>query len=106
MDNCPGAEPEILYEDNHCLAVNKPSGALTTHFQGQEETIDRTLKRYLKAKYHKPGNVFLGIDQRLEKPVSGVLLFARTRKAASRISQQFRDGLVQKSYWAIVEGSV
>src|SRR6202162_1738646 len=104
MDNCPGAEPEILYEDNHCLAVNKPSGALTTHFQGQEETIDRTLKRYLKAKYHKPGNVFLGVVHRLDKPVSGVLLFARTSKAAARLSEQFREGTIEKVYWGVGGG--
>jgi 23S rRNA pseudouridine1911/1915/1917 synthase len=97
---------EILYEDNHCLAVVKPSGMLSTHYQGREETIDRAVKAYLKEKYHKPGNVFLGIVHRLDRPVSGVLLFARTSKAAARLAQQFRDGSVEKIYWAIVEGEV
>lgn len=95
---------EILYEDNHCLAVLKPAGSLSTHYQGHEETLDRAVKRYLKAKYHKPGNVFLGIVHRLDRPVSGVLLFARTSKAAARLAEQFRQGTVDKVYWAIVEG--
>ena len=98
---------EVLLEDNHCLAVVKPAGALTTHYQqGGEETVDRLLKRYLKEKYGKPGNVFLGVVHRLDKPVSGVLLFARTSKAAARLSEQFREGSVEKVYWAVVEGEV
>src|SRR6202795_2010178 len=96
--------PEILYEDNHCIAVAKPSGCLSTHFQGQEETLDRSVKNYLKEKYGKPGNVFLGIVHRLDKAVSGVLLFARTSKAAARLSEQFREGTIEKVYWAVVEG--
>jgi 23S rRNA pseudouridine1911/1915/1917 synthase len=98
------ASPEILYEDNHCLAVFKPSGCLSTHFQGKEETIDRAVKRYLKETYNKPGNVFLGVVHRLDRLVSGVLLFARTSKAAARIARQFREGTIDKTYWAIVEG--
>jgi 23S rRNA pseudouridine1911/1915/1917 synthase len=94
---------DILYEDNHCLALNKPAGWPTTHFDGKEETVDRLVKAYLKEKYDKPGNVFLGVVQRLDKPVSGVLLFARTSKAAARLSEQFREGMVEKTYWAIVE---
>jgi len=97
---------EILYEDNHCVAVAKPAGAVTTHFQGREETVDRQIKAYLKEKYQKPGNVFLGVVQRLDKPVSGVLLFARTSKAAARLAEQFRQGSVEKIYWAVVEGEV
>jgi 23S rRNA pseudouridine1911/1915/1917 synthase len=96
--------PEILYEDNHCIAVAKPSGCLSTHFQGHEETVDRSVRHYLKEKYHKPRNVFLGNVHRLDKAVSGVLLFARTSKAAARLSEQFREGTVEKVYWAIVEG--
>jgi 23S rRNA pseudouridine1911/1915/1917 synthase len=97
---------EILYEDNHCLAVLKPSGVLSTHFEGKDETLDRQVKRYLKEKHQKPGNVFLGIVHRLDKPVSGVLMFARTSKAAARLAEQFRQGTVEKVYWAIVEGEV
>ncbi|MGE0529660.1 MAG: RluA family pseudouridine synthase [Bdellovibrionales bacterium] len=95
---------EILYEDNHCLAVGKPAGLTTTHFQGTDETADRMVKAYLKEKYQKPGNVFLGIVHRLDRLVSGVLLFARTSKAAARLSEQFREGTIEKIYWAVVEG--
>ncbi|MBI2808460.1 MAG: RluA family pseudouridine synthase [Planctomycetes bacterium] len=97
---------EILYEDNHCLAIAKPSGMTCAHFQGEEQTLDRTVKEYLKDKYKKPGNVFLGIVHRLDKPVSGIMLFARTSKAAARISEQFREGTIEKVYWAVVEGVV
>src|SRR6185369_6301295 len=84
----------------------KPSGAVSAHFQGREETLDRTVKAYLKEKHQKPGNVFLGVVHRLDRPVSGVLLFARTSKAAARLAEQFREGTVEKAYWAIVEGKV
>lgn len=94
---------EILYEDNHCLALNKPAGWPTTHYDGREETVDRLVKAHLKEKYGKPGNVFLGVVHRLDKPVSGVLLFARTSKAAARLSEQFREGAVEKTYWAVIE---
>jgi 23S rRNA pseudouridine1911/1915/1917 synthase len=97
---------EILYEDNHCVAVYKPTGRLSTHFDGREQTLDREVKDYLKEKYHKPGKVFLGVVHRLDRPVSGVLLFARTSKAAARLSEQFRQGSIEKVYWAIVEGEV
>jgi 23S rRNA pseudouridine1911/1915/1917 synthase len=98
--------PEILYEDNHCLAVAKPAGCLSTHFAGKEETLDRVVKGYLKKKFRKPGNVFLGIVHRLDRVVSGVLLFARTSKAAARLAEQFREGTVEKVYWAVVEGEI
>jgi 23S rRNA pseudouridine1911/1915/1917 synthase len=94
---------EVLVEDNHCIAVEKPVGWPTTHYSGAEETVDRLVKSYLKEKYRKPGNVFLGVVHRLDKPVSGVLLFARTSKSAARLSEQFRQGSVEKVYWAIVE---
>jgi 23S rRNA pseudouridine1911/1915/1917 synthase len=97
---------EILYEDNHCLAVAKPAGVLSTHYQGKDETLDRAVKAYLKERYVKPGNVFLGVVHRLDRPVSGVLLFARTSKAAARLSEQFREGTVEKVYWAVVEGDL
>ncbi len=97
---------DILYEDNHCIAVVKPSGALSTHFEGKEETLDRQVKAYLKEKHKKPGQVFLGVVHRLDRPVSGVLLFARTSKAADRLARQFREGTVEKVYWAVVEGEL
>src|SRR4051794_2108088 len=94
---------QILYEDNHCLAIAKPSGLASAHFQGQEVTLDRVVKEYLKDKYKKPGKVFLGIVHRLDKPVSGVLVFARNSKAAARLSAQFRDNSIEKTYWAVVD---
>ncbi len=97
---------EILFEDNHCLAIAKPSGRLTTHYAGTEQTLDRDVKQHLKEKYCKPGNVYLGIVHRLDRPVSGVLLFARTSKAAARLAEQFRTGKMEKIYWAVVEGEV
>jgi len=79
---------------------------VSAHYQGGPETLDRMVKRYLKEKYQKPGNVFLGIVQRLDRPVSGVILFARTSKAAARLAEQFREGTIEKVYWAVVEGEV
>ncbi len=96
---------DILYEDNHVIAVNKPCGWPSAHFGGDEETIDRVVKAYLKEKYAKPGKVFLGVVHRLDKPVSGVLMFARTSKSAARLSEQFRENLIEKTYWAVVEGA-
>ena len=97
---------DILFEDNHCVAVVKPARMPTTHYDGTEETLDRQVKAYLKSKYAKPGDVFLGIVHRLDKPTSGVVLFARTSKGAARIAEQFREGGVDKVYWAIVEGQM
>lgn len=94
---------DILHEDNHVISVNKPVGWPTTHYDGREETVDRLVKSYIKEKYHKPGQVFLGVVHRLDKPVSGVLLFARTSKGAARLCDQFRNGGVEKVYWAVVE---
>lgn len=94
---------EILYEDNHLIAVNKPAGWPSAHFDGEDETIDRLVKDYLREKYQKPGKVFLGVIHRLDKPVTGVLLFARTSKGAARLSEQFRENAIEKTYWGIVE---
>jgi 23S rRNA pseudouridine1911/1915/1917 synthase len=102
----PIAPLPILYEDNHCLAINKPAGLTSAHFQGKEQTLDRLVKEYIKDKYKKPGKVFLGVVHRLDKPVSGAMLFARTSKAAARLSEQFREGTIDKVYWAVVEGRV
>jgi 23S rRNA pseudouridine1911/1915/1917 synthase len=97
---------DILFEDNHCLAIIKPAGRLTTGYEGGEETLDREVKAYLKDKFNKPGNVFLGIVHRLDRPVSGVLLYARNSKSAGRLAEQFREGTVTKTYWAVVAGRV
>src|SRR5262245_34473192 len=97
---------EVLYEDNHCLAVAKPCGVVGAPFRGGQEPLARAVKAYRKGKCHTPGNGFLGVVHRLDKPVSGVLLFARTSKAAARLAEQFREGTVEKVYWAVVEGEV
>lgn len=96
----------VLFEDNHCLAVDKPAGVLTMGDRTGEPTLVDAAREYLKRKYHKPGNVFVGVVHRLDRPVSGVVLFARTSKAAGRLSEQFRLRSVEKTYLALVEGTV
>lgn len=95
--------PEILFEDNHLLAVNKPAGLLV---QG-DDTGDRTLldlaKDYIKEKYNKPGDVYIGLPHRLDRPVSGVVLLAKTSKALERLNKIFKTREVEKIYWALVE---
>jgi 23S rRNA pseudouridine1911/1915/1917 synthase len=93
----------VLYEDNHCLAVCKPAGLLTQGVPGGIPTLEAQVRDYLKVKYHKAGNVYLGIPHRLDRPVSGVVLFARSSKAAARLAEQFRERTVRKSYMALVE---
>ncbi|MHC5542650.1 RluA family pseudouridine synthase [Singulisphaera rosea] len=97
---------DVLYEDNHCLAVNKPAGLLTQGDITGEPSLVDLAKDDLKVRFQKPGNVFVGLVHRLDRTTSGVVLLARTSKAASRLSTQFRDGTVEKIYWAIVEGIV
>src|SRR5438094_1274733 len=97
---------EVLYEDNHCLALAKPAGLLTQGVPPGIPTLEALAKAYLKEKYHKAGNVYLGIPHRLDRPVSGVVLFARSSKAAQRLAEQFRDRQVEKAYWGLVEGDV
>lgn len=97
---------QILYEDNHVLAVFKPAGMLTMGDRTGKSTLLQLAKQYLKEKYQKPGEVFLGVVHRLDQPVSGVVLFARTSKGASRLSAQFRVHTIQKTYLAQVEGRV
>jgi 23S rRNA pseudouridine1911/1915/1917 synthase len=101
----PDGPPAILYEDNHCLAVAKPAPLLTQGPPGVP-SLEGHVRAYLKLRYHKPGNVYLGIPHRLDRPVSGVVLFARNTKAARRLAEQFRDRHVEKVYWAAVEGDV
>ena len=96
----------ILYEDNHVIALVKPPGLATMGLpEGQETLLTRT-KAYLKEKYAKPGNVYLGVVSRLDVPVSGIVLFARTSKAAARLNEQFRAHTVEKTYAALVEGAI
>jgi len=95
---------EILYEDNHCLVVNKPAGLLAQGDVTGDESLVTLAKAYLKERYQKPGNVFVGLIHRLDRPTSGVVVLAKTSKGASRLSEQFRVGKVKKTYWAVVEG--
>src|SRR4051794_38225611 len=98
--------PVILFEDNHCIAVAKPAGLLTQGVPPGIPTLEAQVKAYLKERYHKAGNVYLGTPHRLDRPVSGAIVFARNTKAARRLAEQFRDRQVVKVYWAAVEGEV
>jgi 23S rRNA pseudouridine1911/1915/1917 synthase len=95
---------EILFEDNHCLVVNKPAGVLSQAAAFGDPCLVSWAGDYLKARYHKPGRVYIGLVHRLDRPTSGAVVLARTSKAAGRLSSQFRSGKVAKTYWAIVEG--
>lgn len=97
---------KILYEDNHLVAVFKPAGVLSQPDKSGDVSLLEEVKKYLKEKYKKPGNVFLGLLHRLDRPVSGIILFAKTSKGASRLSEQFRNNEVEKTYQAIVIGKM
>lgn len=97
---------EILYEDNHLLVVNKPAGLPTMGVAPDKPSLLTVAKDYVKQRYQKPGNVYLGILSRLDAPVTGVVLLARTSKAARRLTEQFRERRVEKTYWALVDGAL
>jgi len=97
-------KPHILYEDNHLIAVEKPAGILVQGDKSGHSTLFDAVKAYLKETYRKPGNVFLGLLHRLDRPTSGIILFAKTSKGAARLSEQFRNRSIQKTYTALVEG--
>lgn len=94
---------DILYEDNHIIAVNKKSGDIVQGDKTGDTPLSDFVKAYIKNKYNKPGEVFLGTIHRLDRPTSGVVLYARTSKALTRMNEQFREKQVQKTYWAVVE---
>lgn len=96
-------ELQVLYEDNHCLAVHKPPGLLVAADRTGDKNLLDLAKSYIKQKYDKPGAAFLGLVHRLDRPVSGIVLFARTSKSAARLSEQFRNHTVDKTYLVIVE---
>ena len=96
---------EVLYEDNHIIAVNKKSGDIIQGDKTGDTPLSDHVKLYIKKKYDKKGEVFLGTIHRLDRPTSGVILFARTSKALARMNEQFRKHEVKKTYWAIVEHS-
>ncbi len=93
---------EVVYEDNHLIAVNKKAGVLCQGDKTGDKPLVDEVKEFLKAKYNKPGNVFAGLIHRLDRPVSGLVLFAKTSKALTRMNEQFKTRAVQKTYWAIV----
>lgn len=92
----------VLYEDNHLIVVNKSSSEIVQGDKTGDKPLVETVKEYIKEKYHKPGNVFLGVVHRLDRPVSGAVVFARTGKALARLNDMFRTKDVHKTYWAIV----
>ena len=94
---------EVIYEDNHIIVVSKQSGEIVQGDKTGDTPLSETVKAYIKEKYQKPGAVFLGVVHRLDRPVSGLVVFARTSKALSRLNDMFRLGEVHKTYWAIVE---
>jgi 23S rRNA pseudouridine1911/1915/1917 synthase len=96
----------VLYEDNHCIAVAKPAPLLTQGVPPGVPTLEAMVKAHIREKYGKTGNVYLGIPHRLDRPVSGVVLFARNTKAARRLAEQFQKHQVRKVYWAVVDGEV
>lgn len=93
---------DVVYEDNHLIIVNKSSSEIVQGDKTGDKPLSEMVKEYIKQKYHKPGNVFLGVVHRLDRPVSGLVVFARTSKALARLNEMFRTKEVHKTYWAIV----
>ncbi len=94
----------VLYEDNHIIVVFKPAGILSQADKSKDVDMLTIIKSYLKEKYNKPGNVYLGLVHRLDRPVSGIMVFAKTSKAASRLSDEIRNNKMHKKYLAIIHG--
>lgn len=93
----------VLYEDNHLLIVNKACGEIVQVDKTGDLSLEESLKQWLKAKYNKPGNVFLGVTHRLDRPVTGIVIFAKTSKALPRLNEMFQKGEIHKTYWALVK---
>lgn len=93
----------VVYEDNHLIIVNKTASEIVHGDKTGDVPLSETVKQYLKEKYAKPGNVFLGVTHRLDRPVSGLVVFAKTSKALARLNEMFRKGEVKKTYWAVVK---
>jgi 23S rRNA pseudouridine1911/1915/1917 synthase len=98
----PITEADILYEDNHLIAINKRSGDIVQVDETGDEPLDEKVKKYIAAKYNKPNGAFLGVVHRLDRPVSGVILFAKTSKALERMNAVFKNREVRKTYFAVV----
>ena len=95
----------VLYEDNHIIIVNKTASEIVQGDKTGDVPLSETVKAYLKAKYQKPGNVFIGVTHRLDRPVSGLVVFAKTSKALSRLNEMFKNSEVRKTYWAVVKNA-
>ncbi|MBO7194372.1 MAG: RNA pseudouridine synthase [Bacteroidaceae bacterium] len=95
---------KVLYEDNHIIVINKAAGEIVQGDKTGDESLCDTMKRYIKEKYAKPGNVFIGLPHRLDRPVSGIVVFAKTSKALERLNRMFSEGGVKKIYWALTKG--
>lgn len=93
----------VVYEDNHIIIVNKNSSEIVQGDKTGDTPLSDIIKQYLKEKYNKPGNVFVGVTHRLDRPVSGLVVFAKTSKALSRLNEMFKNGEVRKTYWAITK---
>ena len=94
---------DVVYEDNHIIVVNKTASEIVQGDKTGDTPLSEIVKQYIKEKYNKPGNVFLGVTHRLDRPVSGLVLFAKTSKALSRLNDMFRNSEVKKTYWAVVK---
>ena len=95
----------VIYEDNHIIVVNKAASEIVQGDKTGDTPLSETVKQYLKEKYAKPGNVFIGVTHRLDRPVSGLVIFAKTSKALTRLNEMFRAGEVKKTYWAVVKNA-
>lgn len=95
---------EVIYEDNHIIIVNKFPGEIVQGDKTGDTPLSETIKQYLKEKYNKPGNVFCGVVHRIDRPVAGLVIFAKTSKALERLNRMLRNGDIHKTYWALVEG--
>ena len=95
----------VVYEDNHIIVVNKTASEIVQADKTGDTPLSETVKQYLSKKYQKPGNVFLGVTHRLDRPVSGLVIFAKTSKALTRLNEMFRAGEVKKTYWAVVKNA-
>ena len=101
--NVSSIESRILYEDNHILVVNKLPSEIVQGDKTGDQPMSETLKSYIKIKYNKPGEVFLGVVHRIDRPVSGAVIFARTSKSLSRLNELLKAGMINKTYWAVVK---
>ena len=102
MSNINLFEKNILFEDNHLIIINKKPGELTQGDKTNDKTLGDKVKDYIKKKYNKPGNVYLGITHRLDRPTSGIIIFTKTSKSLTRLNKMFKENNIKKTYWAVV----